>query len=113
MLSTIIFLSVPSEIETQLIELSSDLLNGSVVLLPANQSQLTSDSVSVSCSIINQGRFQWQWSPENYATYVSTDTRSTTIQVPGSRDSVGEYTCTVSYYPAPISASFTVDIERK
>ena len=113
-MSVVYLFPEPSVVEPLVIELSSDLQTGPVVILPANQSQYPSGSnISLNCSIINQGEFQWNWFPENYTTHVSDDTHTTIIEVPVGRESVGKYTCTVSHLPTPISASFTVGIERK
>ena len=108
MQSWVIGVSVPPatfEAETLVVEQSSEageLVNGSV-LVPANRTGVTPDTVMrLSCTVANQGRFQWEWTvPDTISTpsqLLLDATRTSVIEVPQSRMSVGEYTCTASYH---------------
>ena len=93
---------------------SSESLTGPDILLPANQTLINSPTVTLTCTVIgSQGYFKWQWDPKGYTPVVSDDTRTSSIEIPVAAESVGEYNCTVSYYPSPVTATFTVDTERK
>ena len=94
---------------------SSEPLTGPAILLPANQTLFAnSPTVTLKCTVIgSQGYFKWQWDPKGYTPVVSDDTRTSSIKIPVAVESVGEYNCTVSYYPSPVTATFTVDTERK
>ena len=77
-------------------------MNGSV-LVPANRTGVTPDTVMrLSCTVANQGRFQWEWTvPDSLSTpsqLLLDATRTSVIEVPQSGMSVGEYTCTASYH---------------
>ena len=77
-------------------------MNGSV-LVPANRTGVTPDTVMrLSCTVVNQGRFQWEWTvPDSLSPpsqLLLDATRTSVIEVPQSGMSVGEYTCTASYH---------------
>ena len=91
-----------------------------VILLPADRSQVNSSTfLSLTCTVTNQGRYQWQWSPAPHPPMVSDGTRTSTIEIPLSEDSVGEYMCTASYHtdtgldPSPVTETFTVQLESE
>ena len=102
--------------------LRSEPLAGPDILLPANTTQLPS-AANLSCTVANQGRFQWQWTLQDSSSpssvQVSDDTRSSTIEIPLGTDAVGNYTCTASYHPgsqlppSPVTGTFTVQLESK
>lgn len=99
------------------LELSSEPLNGPDIVLPANKTVITSTTIRLVCSVTNQGYFEWQWTHmdtnSTYSVEVSSDRRTSTIEIPLDVESVGIYTCTASFYPVPISGNFTVAIEGK
>ena len=81
---------------------AGELVNGSV-LVPANRTGVTPDTVMrLSCTVANQGRFQWEWTvPDSLSPpsqLLLDATRTSVIEVPQSGMSVGEYTCTASYH---------------
>ena len=102
--------------------LRSEPLTGPDILLPANTTQLP-PAANLSCTVANQGRFQWQWTLQDSSSpssvQVSDDTRSSTIEIPLGTDAVGNYTCTASYHPdsqlppSPVTGTFTVQLESK
>ena len=85
------------------------LVNGSTVLIPANRTGVGEDAVvRLSCTVVNQGRFTWVWTLPDSVSYTTQQeildgqlildgTRTSVIEVPRSRDSLGNYTCTASY----------------
>ena len=104
------------------IELTSEPLDGvPSVLLPANRTGINEDStLTLTCTVTIQGRFQWVWDSSIPVTeQVSDDTRISTIEIPMDEGSVGEYTCTAMYHDgsgiiAPsFTRTFTVGLERK
>ena len=115
------------EAEALVLELSSEpkeLVNGSTVRLPANRTGVTEDSViRLSCTVANQGRFQWSWSvPDSLSppTQLLLDaTRTSMIEVPQNGASLGEYMCTARYHtdtglnPSSVTETFTVEAQRK
>ena len=105
------------------------LVNGSTVLIPANRTGVGEDAVvRLSCTVVNQGRFTWVWTlPDSVSSTTQQDildgqlildgTRTSIIEVPRNRDSVGNYTCTASYatgtgLPASsVAEDLTIDVE--
>ena len=78
-------------------------VDGSTVLVPANRTGVDEDSViRLSCTVVNQGRFIWRWTlPDSVSSsppLILDATRTSVIEVPQSSNSVGEYSCSVSYY---------------
>ena len=110
------------EVEDLSLILRSEPLAGPDILLPANTTQLPS-AANLSCTVANQGRFQWQWTLQDSSSpssvQVSDDTRSSTIEIPVGTDAVGDYTCTAGYHPgsqlppSPVTGTFTVQLESK
>ena len=109
--------------ETLVVEQSSEtgeLVNGSV-LVPANRTGVTLDTVMrLSCTVVNQGRFQWEWTVPDTLSLPSQllldATRTSVIEVPQSGMSVGEYTCAASYHSdtglvSSGATTFTVELE--
>ena len=107
--------------ETLVLDLTSDPLDGPDILLPANRTGLTEHStVTLSCTVTNQGRFQWDWDTDISTTpRVSDDTRTSTVEIPLNAESEGEHTCTARYHDdtelatSPSTGTFTVSLERK
>ena len=107
--------------ESLTLELDSGPLSGPAIILPANQSEISSIAVNLTltCTVANQGRFEWQWTPQDYSSLVSDGTRSSTIEIPLDVESVGEYTCIASYHPdtlldhSPVVGNFTVQLESE
>ena len=107
--------------ETLVLVLTSDPLDGPDILLPANRTGLTEDStLTLSCTVTNEGRFQWDWESDISTTpRVSDDTRTSTVEIPLNAESEGEHTCTARYHddtelaPSPSTGTFTVSLERK
>ena len=105
------------------------LVNRSTVLLPANRTGVSEDDViRLSCTVVNQGRFTWVWTlPDSVSSTTQQEildsqlildgTRTSVIEVPRSRKSVGDYTCTASYatgtgLPASsVAEDFIIDVE--
>ena len=103
---------VTINVDGPFLELSSEPLNGPDILLPANKTVImSSTSIKLVCRVVTQGYFEWQWTPQSYSAEVSTDTRTSTIEIPLDVKNVGTYTCTASFYPVPVSGNFTLDIE--
>ena len=104
-------------------------MDGSTVLILANRTGVDGDSViRLSCTVVNQGRFTWVWTlPGPVSSAIQQQisdsqqildaTRTTVIEIPRSRDSIGDYTCTAIYHidtrlPAsPAIENLTVDVE--
>ena len=100
-------------------------MNGSTVLILANRTGVDGDSViRLSCTVVNQGRFKWVWTlPDSVSPTILDSrlildaTRTTVIEIPRSRDSIGNYSCNSSYHtdtglPASsVTQNFTVDVE--
>ena len=111
--------SVTIEAESLTLELKSEPLTGPDILLPANRTQVTAATISLSCTVTNQGHFSWQWSSQDHSPHVFDDTRTSMIGIPLTEESVGEYTCTASYHPdtrldpSPVTGTFTVGLESK
>ena len=110
------------EEESLTLELSSQPLSGPDILLPVNRTDINEDStISLVCTVTNQGRFTWQWTgPQgSIPQQTSDETRTSTAVIPLAPESVGEYTCTVSYHPdtqlesSSTAETFTVRLERK
>ena len=105
--------------ENLIVVLDSKPLTGPAILLPANQSQVTSSTLHLTCTVTNQGRFQWQWNPASHPPVVSDGTRTSTIEIPLDEGSVGEYICTASYHsdtglaPSSVTGTFTVQLESE
>ena len=105
------------------------LVNGSTVLIPANRTGVGEEAViRLSCTVVNQGRFMWVWTlPDSVSSTIQQEildsqlildgTRTSVIEVPRSRESVGDYTCTASYatgtgLPASsVAEEFIIDVE--
>ena len=104
-------------------------VNGSTVLIPANRTGVGEEAViRLSCTVVNQGRFTWVWTlPDSVSSTTQQEildsqlildgTRTSVIEVPWSRESVGDYTCTASYatgtgLPASsVAEKFIIDVE--
>ena len=107
--------------ESLTLELDSEPLSGPAIVVPASQSEISSIAVNLTltCTVANQGRFEWQWTPQDYSSRVSDGTRSSMIKIPLDVESVGEYTCTASYHPdtlldrSPVTGTFTVQLESE
>ena len=123
-MSTYLQSSVTPEAETLSIEVTSKpkVVNGSTVLVPANRVGLDGESViRLSCTVVNQGRFTWTWSlPDSVSSsppLILDATRTSVIEVPRRRGSVGKYSCSARYYvhtalySPPPSANFTIKVE--
>ena len=97
-------------------------VDGSTVLVPANRTGVDGDSViRLSCTVFNQGRFTWTWTmPDSVSSsppLIQDATRTSVIEVPQNSNSVGEYSCSVSYQSDsrvsafPTSENFTIEVE--
>ena len=99
---------------------NSEPLSGPDILLPADPANVPSDAL-LTCTVINQGRFQWQWTAlgTNTITWISDGTRSTALNISLGTSAVGNYSCTASYHPdsklppSPITETFTVGLESE
>ena len=107
------------EAETLSVFLNSEPLNGPDIILPADPANVPSDAL-LTCTVINQGRFQWQWTAlgtNTPPTWISDGTRSTALNISMRNSAVGNYSCTASYHPDSklppfsITETFTVGLD--
>ena len=116
------------EAEALSVSLNSEPLSGPDILLPADPANVPSNAL-LTCTVANQGRFQWQWTAlgtDTPPTWISDGTRSTTLNISlgisGNQpptSAVGNYSCTASYHPdsklppSHITETFTVRLESE
>ena len=109
------------EAEVLSVSLNSEPLSGPGFLLPADPANVPSDAL-LTCTVANQGRFQWQWTAlgtNTPPTWISDGTRSTTLNISLGTSAVGNYSCTSGYHPdsklppSPITETFTVRLESE
>ena len=99
---------------------NSEPLSGPDILLPADPANVSSDAL-LTCTVANQGRFQWQWTAlgTNTTSWISDGTRSTALNISLGTSAVGNYSCTANYHPdsklppSPITDTFTVGLESE
>ena len=103
------------------VSLNSEPFSGPDILLPADPANVPSDAL-LTCTVANQGRFQWQWTAlgtNTPPTWISDGTRSTALNISLGTSAVGNYSCTASYHPdsklppSPITETFTVGLESE
>ena len=103
------------------VSLNSEPLSGPDILLPADPANVPSDAI-LTCTVANQGRFQWQWTALGTnipPSWISDGTRSTALNISLGTSAVGNYSCTASYHPdsklppSPITETFTVGLESE
>ena len=100
--------------------LNSERLSGPDIILPVDPANIPSDAL-LTCTVVNQGRFQWQWTAlgTNTPTWISDETRSTALNISLGTSAVGNYSCTASYHPdsklppSPITDTFTMGLESE
>ena len=109
------------EAETLSVSLNSEPLSGPDIILPADPANVPSDAL-LTCTVANQGRFQWQWTAlgtKTTPTWISDGTRSTALNISLGTSAVGNYSCIASYHPdsklppSPITDTFTVGLESE
>ena len=120
-----VFLTTPANIVGEILslELNSEPLAGPSITLPIDEAP---SAVNLSCTVTNQGRFEWQWNLQDSSSsspssvWVSDDTRSSTIEIPLGVDAVGNYSCMASYHRGTnlfpsnmMTGMFTVQLESK
>ena len=107
------------EAEALSVFLNSEPLSGPHIILPADPANVLSDAL-LTCTVANQGRFQWQWTALGTNTtpiWISDGTRRTALNISMRTSAVGNYSCTASYHPysklppSPITDTFTVGLD--
>ena len=109
------------EAEALSLFLNSEPLSGPDIILPVDPAKVPSDAL-LTCTVANQGGFQWQWTAlgtNTTPTWISDGTRSTALNISLRTSAVGNYSCTASYHPdsklppSPITETFTVGLESE
>ena len=117
-----IYSTATIEVEALSVFLNSKPLSGPDIILPADPANVPSDAL-LTCTVANQGHFQWQWTAlgtNTPPTWISDGTRSTALNISLGTSAVGNYSCTASYHPessklppSPITDTFTVGLESE
>ena len=109
------------EAEALSVSLNSEPFTGPNIVPPADPANVPSDAL-LTCTVANQGRFQWQWTTlgtNTPPTWISDGTRSTALNISLGTSAVGNYSCIASYHPDsklppfPITETFTVGLESE
>ena len=75
-------------------------------------------AANLSCTVANEGSFQWQWTPPPGITlsqmWVADGTRTSIVQISQiSAANAGDYTCQASFNGDSANASIAVQLNRK
>ena len=86
-------------------------------LVPPGPDSVVS-AANLSCTVANEGSFQWQWTLPpgiNFTQMWFTDgTRTSIVQISQiSAANAGEYTCTASFRGQPADRTIVVQLDRK